>query len=97
MTPKTEELNLPFDQIPYHSLEEIAKIFAEGQIKYGRDNWKKGTNDPDYQLERLNHAIRHLLLYSSGDRTEQHLAKVAWFCVTQMELVRQENQNDHSN
>lgn len=81
---KTEHLGTNLDQIPFEGLEAVGKIFAEGAIKYGRDNWKKGVGDKEYQLERLNHAIRHLMLYANGDRSEAHLAKVAWFCLTQL-------------
>jgi len=81
---KTEHLGTNLDQIPFEGLEAVGKIFAEGAIKYGRDNWKKGTGDKEYQLERLNHAIRHLMLYANDDRSEAHLAKVAWFCLTQI-------------
>lgn len=55
-------------------------------------NWKQGVNDEEYQRERLEHAMRHLMLWTNGDRTEDHLAKVMWFCATQLELERLENQ-----
>jgi hypothetical protein len=80
---KTEQLGLALDQIPFEGLEEIGKIFVEGSIKYGRDNWKSNPTK-EYQVERLNHAIRHLMLWANGDRSESHLAKVAWFCITQI-------------
>lgn len=78
-------------QIPYHSLLEIGKIFLEGQKKYGLDNWLKGVGDSQYQKERYEHALIHLMKYKEGDTSEAHLAKVAWFCVTQLELERREN------
>ena len=76
--------------IPWYSILAIGKIFIEG-LRYGRDNWKKGVKDPQYQEERLEHAMLHLLKWKEGDRSEAHLAKVAWFCVTQLELERLEN------
>ena len=78
--------------IPYESLAAISAIFMEGENRpeYGRFNWKNGAGDKAYQRKRNANAIRHLLLYSNGDRSEDHLAKVAWFCVTQLELERME-------
>ena len=76
--------------IPWYSILAIGKIFIEG-LRYGRDNWKKGVKDPQYQEERLEHAMLHLIKWKEGDRSEAHLAKVAWFCVTQLELERLEN------
>lgn len=54
-----------------------------------RDN---GVGDKAYQEERLEHAMLHLLKWKEGDRSEAHLAKVAWFCVTQLELERLEEE-----
>jgi hypothetical protein len=80
--PKSETLSPGLDQIPFVGIEAIGAIFAEGEKKYGRDNWKKQPNNDEYNAERTRHAIRHLFLWANGDRTEPHLAKVAWFCVT---------------
>ena len=82
--------------IPWYSILAIGKIFIEG-LRYGRDNWKKGVKDPQYQEERLEHAMLHLIKWKEGDRTEAHLAKVAWFCVTQLELERLECQEKQPN
>lgn len=81
--------------IPLYSLLNLGKIFIEG-LRYGRDNWKKGVNDKEYQEERLEHAILHLIKYKEGDRSEEHLAKVSWFCFTQLELERLENEASRS-
>lgn len=85
LTPKakTETVDPGLDEIPYEGLAAVGHIFKEGE-KYGRDNWKKGVGDIDYQRERCRHAIRHLILWANGDRSESHLAKVAWFCLTQI-------------
>ena len=86
----TEEIGTCLGQIPYAGLEEVGRIFAEGQRKYGRGNWKNGVGDKVYQEERCSHAIRHLMLWANGDRSESHLAKVAWFCLTQIWTETQE-------
>lgn len=87
---KTDKVGTGLTMVPMYSVMEIGKIFVEG-LRYGKDNWKNGVNDPDYQEERLEHAILHLMKWKEGDRSESHLAKVAWFCVTQLELERLEN------
>lgn len=90
---KTDVIGLGLVLIPYYSIIRIGGIFIEG-LRYGKNNWKKGVNDKEYQEERLEHAMRHLFLWKEGDKEEDHLAKVAWFCVTQMELERIED-NDY--
>ncbi len=88
---KSDVLKLGLVMIPFYSIYRIGKIFIEG-LRYGRDNWKKGIYDSTWQEERLEHAINHLFLYKEGDQSEDHLAKVAWFCVVQMELTRLEEE-----
>lgn len=81
----TEQVGSSVEQIPYVALEQLGKIFFEGQNKYGVGNWKDNPS-PSYRLERLRHAIRHLFLFAEHDDTEKHLAKVLWFCVTELYL-----------
>lgn len=90
---KSDKSNTGLVMIPFYSILRIGRIFVEG-LRYGRDNWKKGVGDQEFQEERLEHALLHLIKWKEGDRTEDHLAKVAWFCVTQMELERLENEED---
>ena len=89
-TAATDKVGTGLVMIPFYSILRIGAIFIEG-LRYGRDNWKKGVNDKPYQEERLEHALLHLIKWKEGDRTEDHLAKVAWFCVTQLELERLED------
>lgn len=89
----TDKVGTGLVLIPWYSILELGKIFIEG-LRYGRDNWKKGVNDKEYQEERLEHAMLHLLKWKEGDRAEQHLAKVMWFCATQLELERMEKQKE---
>lgn len=86
---KTDKVGTGLTMVPMYSVMEIGKIFVEG-LRYGKDNWKKGVNDPDFQEERLEHALLHLMKWKEGDRSENHLAKVAWFCCMQLELERLE-------
>ena len=82
-TAKTEELSTFMEQIPFEGMEALGKVFAEGSVKYGEGNWKTNPTTP-YRKERCRHAIRHLMLWANGDRQEAHLAKVAWFCFTEL-------------
>lgn len=94
----------PFDltQIPVNSLLRLAEVFSEGEQRYGRDNWRQAVGNKAFQLERANHAIKHLLLcvhwlqrgeYLGKDTPERDLAKVMWYCATQLEHLRLENQH----
>lgn len=80
--PKSEKLCPGVEQIPFEALERLGAIFEEGRVKDGLDNWKSSPGDQEYNIERTRHAIRHLMLYANGDRQEDHLAKVMWYCVT---------------
>lgn len=80
--------------IPLSALEAVGAVFLEGVPKYGEWNWKQGAGDKAYQMERWEHASRHLQLWAEGDRTENHLAKVMWFCATQIELERMERREE---
>lgn len=94
---KTDKEEFDLTLIPYEALRRLGAVFKEGIEKYGRHNWRYGVGDKPYQLERANHAIKHLLLYVQslqfagelqGEEGEDNLAKVMWFCATQAELER---------
>src|SRR5258705_673963 len=63
-------------------MRRLAETYGEGAIKYGDNNWKHGI--PNSNL--LNHTIAHLHSWSSGDRTEDHLAHAAWGLFAIMEF-----------
>lgn len=93
---KSDKEVFDLTSIPFSSLLRVRFVFMEGKRKYGAGNWRAGAGDVEYQIERANHAIKHLLLYVHklqhhevlGVLGEDDLAKVAWFCLTQMELER---------
>lgn len=87
---RTEKLRTGISQIPYVGLKDMGDVFAEGEAKYGRDNWKTAVNDQTWQAERLEHALTHFHLWVDGDRSAAHLAKVAWFCVIKLWLEAEE-------
>lgn len=72
---KRDEYRLRYDLIPKFFIDELASIFEEG-LRYGQDNWKKGGEE--FVADLINHVEDHYLRYTDGDRSEKHLAKVAW-------------------
>lgn len=52
----------------------LAETFGEGYLKYGADNWKKGFQESIL----LNHALEHIRLHISGDKSEDHLTHAMW-------------------
>jgi hypothetical protein len=63
-----------YDLITPIGLEALARTYAEGARKYSDLNWERGM--PVHDM--LNHAIRHIFMYLSGDRSEDHLPHAAW-------------------
>jgi hypothetical protein len=71
-----------YNYIPLEFDDELASIFEEGRKprpgmpKGYSDSWMLGGKD--FLEDCLNHAFWHLKMYMKGDRSENHLAKVAW-------------------
>lgn len=63
-----------FDLLPPYALKRLAIHYANGAEKYGDRNWEKGQNLSRY----ADSAIRHLYAFLGGDRSEDHMAAVAW-------------------
>lgn len=79
---KRDKERLRYELIPLEFDNELASIFEEGRRPrpgmpegYG-DSWKAGGSE--FLRDCLNHAFWHLKKYMEGDRSENHLAKVAW-------------------
>ncbi len=80
----SESLGLPYHLIPWESMRRVAAIFAEGLRKYPDTVVNARHLDritPEWLDERYCHAIDHLAKWQEGNRNEDHLAKVAWFCL----------------
>lgn len=75
-----------YDKIPFEGFYRLAKRYGMGCDKpeYGPDgdNWKAGNSD--FWRDAGNHATEHLALYLRGDRSDDHLAAVAWYCFSRM-------------
>ncbi|GHU69860.1 hypothetical protein AGMMS49992_01220 [Clostridia bacterium] len=65
---KQSELPYAFDMLPPQAVFALARVVAEGERKYGSDNWKKIP-----ARQHLNHAIAHCFAFLAGDNTDSHL------------------------
>jgi hypothetical protein len=63
-----------YDLIPVVPLRRLADLYARGAEKYGEGNFEKGMPFRRVYASLL----RHIYQYAEGDRTEDHLAAVAW-------------------
>jgi hypothetical protein len=84
-----------FDLIPVEPLEEIARVYGYGTIKYAEDNWRKGYS------WRLNFGamMRHAWAFWRGEDKDpesglHHLAHVAWHCLTLMWFQKYKSELD---
>jgi hypothetical protein len=77
-----------FDLISPIALRRLAQHYENGAKKYGDRNWEKGQPLSRY----LDSALRHLMAFLGGDRSEDHVTAASWNCfalVHTEELVRQ--------
>lgn len=63
-----------YDLIPPEALLRLALLYTRGAKKYDARNWEKGQ--PVSVL--MASLMRHLEAYRLGERTEDHMAAVAW-------------------
>lgn len=63
-----------YDLITPIGLRRLAETYAEGAARHGERNWELGM--PASAL--VNHALRHVNMWLTGDDTEDHLAHAAW-------------------
>lgn len=77
-----------YDLIPTRPVRRLAKHYEKGANAYGARNWEKGM--PFSRL--IDSAKRHIDQYLEGDRSEDHLAAVAWnvFALMHFEEVKPE-------
>lgn len=68
-----------FHLIDCRAILSLAKVLAEGELKYGRDNWRKIDAE-----SHINHAITHIYAYLGGDTQDEHLEHA--FCRLMMAL-----------
>ena len=93
----SEKLGLAYHLIPPEALRRMSRIFLEGEVKYpgaavNAGNMEPAVGNTPWQVERFNHAMDHLLKWGQGDASENHLAKVMWFCSVMIETRRLEGE-----
>lgn len=84
------EGKIRYDLIAPRSLEELAKVYTYGTIKYDDDNWWKGLK---WKKEVFGCITRHIWKWFRGEKYDDesglhHLAHAAWNCFALMEYER---------
>ena len=63
-----------FDLLPFYAIQRLARVYENGAIKYGNNNWRLGQPCSRY----LDSAIRHLFKAGGGWKDEDHFAQAIW-------------------
>jgi hypothetical protein len=71
-----------FDLIDPYGMRRLAAVYHEGATIHGDRNWEAGM--PTHDI--MNHMEHHRNLYMQGDRSEDHIAKIAWGCFAIMRM-----------
>ena len=79
---KQTAIDTRFDLLPFGALSMVAKVFGCGAGKYGDQNWRKIPAE-----SHLNHALRHIALQQTGDKSEDHRAHAATRLLMWLELL----------
>jgi hypothetical protein len=95
LKPDTEVLPAAYHLIPLESIRALARVFREGVLKYNERainslNLSSAVFSLQWQDERFTHAVEHLFKGYEGDTTEDHFAKVMWYCAVLREIRRLE-------
>ena len=95
---KMAELKPRLSLVPRKLIENMAKVYEYGMVKYSRDSWRKFT--PEQVNECLpDAAFRHLLAYLDGEEIDpesglHHLDQCAWNCQT-IRIINSGADNEH--
>jgi len=79
-----------YDLMPPWALDQIARVYTFGTIKYDDDNWWKGLR---WKKEVFACILRHAWKWFRGEKYDDesglhHLAHAAWNCMALMEYER---------
>jgi hypothetical protein len=61
-----------FDLVPWNAVRQVAEVMTEGLKDHDEDGWRKVP-----RKTHVSRALRHLVLYITGDITEDHLRHAA--------------------
>ncbi len=70
----TQDNKPRYDLFPLSPLFRLAMHYTNGAVKYGEHNWTKGMPMSRFYASMF----RHMISWAEGDRSEDHLAAVAW-------------------
>jgi len=73
-TRSTGVVGFAYHLISTWGLRRLAKRYALGAGVHGARNWEEGIPVSD----TIDHMIGHLMLYLEGDRSDDHMAAIAW-------------------
>jgi len=81
-----------YDLVAPWAMEQLAKVYTFGTIKYDDDNWWKGLK---WKRDVLGCVFRHVWKWVRGEKYDDesglhHLAHAAWNCFALMEYERNE-------
>jgi len=84
------EGKIRYDLVAPYAMEQIAKVYTYGTIKYDDDNWWKGLS---WKKNVLGCVFRHVWAWVRGEKFDSesglhHLAHAAWNCMTLMEYEK---------
>jgi len=84
------EGKIRYDLIPPKPIEELAKVFTYGSLKYDSDNWRKGMR---WRKNVIGPLKRHLEKWIRGEKHDNesgllHLSHVLWNVCALMEYER---------
>jgi hypothetical protein len=73
-----------FDLLPFYAIQRLARVYENGAIKYGDNNWRLGQPCSRY----LDSALRHLMKAASGWKDEDHFGQAMWNIAAIMETQK---------
>lgn len=84
------EGKIRYDLIPGYPLEQLAKVYTFGSIKYSDDNWWKAFK---WRKDTFGCILRHIWKWVRGEKIDNesglhHLAHAAWNCFALIEFER---------
>lgn len=88
----TQENKARYDLISPFALTRLAFLMSRGAVKYNEWNWSKGMPISRFYSS----ALRHLMQFALGDKTEDHLAAVLFnvMAIIHFEEIGREDLND---
>lgn len=85
MVRDTQDDKPRYDLLDRAFLKRWAELMARGAKKYGENNWRQASGEPELQRFRAS-ALRHVFQWLDGDTTEDHACAVA-FNIAGAEMV----------